>query len=271
MVRKFVGFVVLATALAAPMFGAASLTLAGSTVGQPTFNRPFTDGSALSGHIVPYKVQNFFPNEDSTCFIYGTQSFDGVVFLYDGQFDPLNPLTNLLTADDDGDVGIGSSTIESQNLLFVHNYVLVTTSFEEGTSGTFANTIQCGSPASYVVEGFGSMSNYDGLAAEFRGGRFEITATWSTGGSSGNGTFVPLASDDSGLLWFFDPANFEVLIKVLDGCVLTDHYWVYLAATTDVGFDITVRDELLDHEKHFLNTLGHPANAVTDVFALPCH
>ncbi|MFN7943470.1 MAG: hypothetical protein U0X73_17895 [Thermoanaerobaculia bacterium] len=157
MVRKFVGFVVLATALAAPMFGAASLTLAGSTVGQPTFNRPFTDGSALSGHIVPYKVQNFFPNEDSTCFIYGSQSFDGVVFLYDGPFDPLNPLTNLLTADDDGDVGTGSSTIESLNLEFNHNYVL------------------------------------------------------------------------------------------------------------------RVEDGLLDHEKHFINTLGHPANAVTDIFALPCH
>ena len=41
---------------------------------------------------------------------------------------------------------------------------------------------------------------------------------------------------------FFNAANPEVLIKVLDGCGFNNHYWVFYAATTSVGFDLTVRD-----------------------------
>ena len=58
-----------------------------------------------------------------------------------------------------------------------------------------------------------------------RDSRFAVTATWSAGGEDGtrdgseerNATVVPAGTNDSGLFSFFDPANWEVLVKVLDG------------------------------------------------------
>ena len=57
-------------------------------------------------------------------------------------------------------------------------------------------------------------------------GRFRVEAAWDANGSSGAGQAVPGASADSGLLWFFAPDNWELMVKVLDGCALNGHYWV---------------------------------------------
>jgi hypothetical protein len=51
-----------------------------------------------------------------------------------------------------------------------------------------------------------------------------------------------LRSANSGLFWFFDLNNWEMLIKVLDGCAINGHYWVLGAATTDVGYQLEIRD-----------------------------
>ncbi len=49
------------------------------------------------------------------------------------------------------------------------------------------------------------------------------------------GTMVPGATNESGLFWFFDDDNWEMLVKVLDGCGTNGHFWVFLAAATDVS------------------------------------
>jgi len=49
-------------------------------------------------------------------------------------------------------------------------------------------------------------------------------------------------SDESGLFWFFEPENIELVVKVLDGRALNDRYWVFFAAMSDVEYWITVRD-----------------------------
>lgn len=76
-------------------------------------------------------------------------------------------------------------------------------------------------------------------------------------------------SDDSAVLWFFDPNNWEVLIKVLDGCGVNNRYWVLFAATTDVELTLTVTDTQTNMVKQYTNELGNPADAVvdTDAFA----
>ena len=102
------------------------------------------------------------------------------------------------------------------------------------------------------------------------GGRFSITLDWQDFDSnSGQGSAVEIAgSQDSGLLWFFSADNIEMLIKVLDGCALNDHFWVFFAATTDVGFDVVVRDSVTGAGKRYSNVLAEAANAVTDTGAL---
>ncbi len=74
------------------------------------------------------------------------------------------------------------------------------------------------------------------------GGRFSVTAGWEKpDGTSGTGDGVALTGD-SGYFWFFDEANIEVVIKVLNGCGITNAYWVFAAGLTNVNVRLTVTD-----------------------------
>ena len=104
-------------------------------------------------------------------------------------------------------------------------------------------------------------------------GRYEVKVTWRTvAGESGAASVVPEATMDSGLFRFFDPVNWEILIKVLNGCSVNGHYWVYGASTTDLGYVIRVRDTTTGSVKEYLNEAGRPAAAITDnkAFRRPC-
>jgi len=76
--------------------------------------------------------------------------------------------------------------------------------------------------------------------------RFEVQVHWTdpdVAGNFGSGGAIPVAiSDESGLFWFFNPANLELVVKVLDGGALNGHYWVFYGALSDVEYWVTVRD-----------------------------
>ena len=68
--------------------------------------------------------------------------------------------------------------------------------------------------------------------------RFKVEVDWTgLDGTEGTGKAVPLPGrEDSGLFWFFEPENIEILVKVLDACAPPfDSFWVFFAATTNVG------------------------------------
>jgi hypothetical protein len=74
-------------------------------------------------------------------------------------------------------------------------------------------------------------------------GRYRVAMTWKTAdGQTGAARPVALGSSESALFSFFNLANWEVLVKVLDGCAINDHRWIFLAAATDVEFTLTVTD-----------------------------
>ena len=101
-------------------------------------------------------------------------------------------------------------------------------------------------------------------------GRYEVRVEWWTGdGETGSALVVPEATNDSGLFWFFDAENWEILIKVLDGCTVNDHYWVYGASTTDRGYAIRVRDTATGAVKEYRNDPEQLATAITDARAFP--
>ena len=101
-------------------------------------------------------------------------------------------------------------------------------------------------------------------------GRYEVRATWRTSaGESGSAQVVPQAGADSGLFRFFDAENWEILVKVLDACAVNDHYWVYAASTTDLGYAIRVTDTATGDVKEYTNEPGRPAPAITDAKAFP--
>ena len=100
--------------------------------------------------------------------------------------------------------------------------------------------------------------------------RFRVRGHWRTlNTNSGPAQVVQgVPSDNSGLFYFFNPNNWELLVKVLDGCNPTfDRFWVFYAATTDVEFEITVTDTQAQEVKVYSNPLGNPAAPIQDTQA----
>ncbi len=79
-------------------------------------------------------------------------------------------------------------------------------------------------------------------------GRFEVQTHWKNHleeGDFGTATAVPIdVSDESGMFWFFNSSNIELVVKTLDGRAFNGHYWVYLGALSNVEYWVTVRDTL---------------------------
>ena len=101
--------------------------------------------------------------------------------------------------------------------------------------------------------------------------RYEVSLAWSNGDEDeGPGRTARPRTDDSGLFWFFADGNWEMLVKVLDGCSYNGHRWVYAASATTVGLELTVRDTLSDDSKTYVKESGAPAPAFTDSAAFAC-
>jgi hypothetical protein len=75
---------------------------------------------------------------------------------------------------------------------------------------------------------------------------------------------------EGGLFWFFGATNPEMLIKIIDGCTVNDQFWVFYAATTNVGFSVVVTDTLTGHQKTYRNPDVTAAPPVQDTAALSC-
>ena len=98
--------------------------------------------------------------------------------------------------------------------------------------------------------------------------RYAVTVEWWTAdGGRGPGSVVHEGTNDSGLFTFFNRENWEVLIKVLDGCTVNGHVWVYGGSTTDLGYVIRVTDTATGTVKEYRNEPGLPASAITDATA----
>ncbi len=101
-------------------------------------------------------------------------------------------------------------------------------------------------------------------------GRFSVEVTWvDFEGNAGSGTAAVQQVENSGLFWFFDDGNWELLVKILDGCGANGHFWVYSAATTNVEYVLKVTDHMTGIAKEYHNPLGHASAAVTDSLAFP--
>ena len=102
-------------------------------------------------------------------------------------------------------------------------------------------------------------------------GRFRIEVAWRDGaGSGGNAHPGPPLADPSGVLWFFAPSNIEMLVKVLDGCGVNGHFWLFGAALTDLGYTLTATDTTSGATRTYDNPPRHAAPAITDTSAFVC-
>ena len=100
-------------------------------------------------------------------------------------------------------------------------------------------------------------------------GRFRAEIDWrDAAGAPHPASPARVGADDSRLFTFFDADNWEVLTKVLDGCAINQRFWVFSAATTDVGHSLRVTDTWSGQEVIYTNPAGTPAAAITDGRAL---
>ena len=98
-------------------------------------------------------------------------------------------------------------------------------------------------------------------------GRFRVTADWKAGdGSTGHGHGVGL-TPNSGYFWFFEAANVEMIVKVLDGCETNQHDWVFAAGLTNVEVTTTVTDTVSGLSRTYMNTQGTPFAPIQDTTA----
>ncbi|HTQ78775.1 MAG TPA: hypothetical protein VMM92_02180 [Thermoanaerobaculia bacterium] len=108
-----------------------------------------------------------------------------------------------------------------------------------------------------------------------QGGRFRVEVAWVTAGtagqsgSSGFGQAVPLTAD-TGFFWFFASTNVELVVKVLDGCGLGGHFWVFAGGLTDVATTLTVTDTATGAVRTYNGRQGVAFAPLQDTAAFPC-
>ncbi len=101
-------------------------------------------------------------------------------------------------------------------------------------------------------------------------GGFNVQLCYETpSGEVGEGKGGIWASGESGLLWFFNRGNAEVLIKVLNGCAYNGHRWVFVAPVTDLAFNLHVTDGVSEPWSHH-NRQREVATPARDTFAFEC-
>ncbi|HKD16266.1 MAG TPA: hypothetical protein VKG23_00255 [Thermoanaerobaculia bacterium] len=90
--------------------------------------------------------------------------------------------------------------------------------------------------------------------------RFQVTVSWDTpAGQSGQGTAIGMTSD-TGYFWFFSDSNVELVVKVLDGRAINNHFWVFYGALSNVHYVITVTDTQTGISKPYENPQGQQAS-----------
>lgn len=99
-------------------------------------------------------------------------------------------------------------------------------------------------------------------------GRFEVTANFVTGSTSGDAHVVGL-TDDTGYLWFFSSDNVEIVVKVLNGCGVNGHYWVFAGGLTNVDVCLRVTDSQTAGFVLECNRPNTPFQPIQDTSAFP--
>ncbi|MEM9556668.1 MAG: hypothetical protein AAGC60_20580 [Acidobacteriota bacterium] len=133
-----------------------------------------------------------------------------------------------------------------------------------GLPPTLVGDLSVANDGSLWVASFGAgiyRGKFDAPPLATTSGRFLATVSWRAfDGATGTGT-AGLRTDDTGTFWFFDEANLELMIKVLDGRAVNGHWWIFYGALSNVEFTLTVTDTATGETSLYFNPLGTFASA----------
>ncbi len=103
---------------------------------------------------------------------------------------------------------------------------------------------------------------------EFDGG-YEVSMCYVTPNGEEGEAKGGAWSSESGILWFFNRGNAEVLVKVLNGCGHNGYRWVFVAPVTTLEFALRVTGPGGSRWEH-TNRPGATAATRSDIKAFPC-
>jgi hypothetical protein len=137
-----------------------------------------------------------------------------------------------------------ASAWPGQFLAFWQGIEMITTPIPLGFQGQIL-TLDCGASAEVLC---------------LKNGRFRVQVSWRDHqGNTGTGRPVPLG-EDTGTFSFFSSSNVELLVKILDGRSLNDHFWVFYGSLSDVEYEIRVEDTVTGQVRTYENPPGHTAS-----------
>lgn len=93
------------------------------------------------------------------------------------------------------------------------------------------------------------------------GSRFAATVSWRDPQNDSAAGRPLRITDNTGAFWFFDPANVELVVKVLDGRSVNGKWWVFYGSLTNVEFTLTVTDTLTGAVRTYVNPQGRMSSA----------
>lgn len=100
------------------------------------------------------------------------------------------------------------------------------------------------------------------------GDRFVAEVSWKDfQGNTGTGRAVSL-TNDTGYFWFFDAANVELVVKVLDGRGVNGSFWVFYGSLSSVQYTLRITDTVSGRVRTYANAAGKMASAA-DTGAFP--
>ncbi|MCH9651957.1 MAG: zinc-dependent metalloprotease [Deltaproteobacteria bacterium] len=117
--------------------------------------------------------------------------------------------------------------------------------------------------------GVSSALPYCPAAITFQEVPLEVSVAWqrqdgTTGCAAAVDSELP---NNSANLYFFQPDNWELTLKGLDGCSNNQHSWLFLSGLTNLATEITVRDTERNTFKKYTSSLGEPFPPILDTTA----
>jgi len=180
-----------------------------------------------------------------------SSAFDTYLFLLSGSG------TQGTVVESNDDVGGTNRNSRISTTLAAGTYTIEATSYASGVIGPFS--ISLSAPVGPCSPGTTTLC--------LNNNRFKVTATYRTQQATvGSGRAVALTGD-TGYFWFFDQSNVEVVVKVLSGCGVNQHYWVFGAGLTNVEVNLEVVDTQTGASWSRQNPLGTAFQPIQDTAA----
>ena len=143
------------------------------------------------------------------------------------------------------------------------SFVTATATNSNGSTSEFSKAI------AIQTTGSGGPCVADSQTLCLNNSRFKVQVAWRVPdqGTSGVGNSVSLTGD-TGFFWFFSPNNIELVLKVVDGRAVNNHFWVFYGALSNVEYTITITDTATGLVQTYFNPFGQ-LTSTSDTSAFP--